>query len=65
MNEQFLYKLSISSLILYFRNDLGQNIANLKDINKINENPSTSIHQYIPDKYPPDLEFARRHGVND
>ena len=64
MNEQFLYQLPISSLILCFRNDIGQNIANLKD-NKINENPSASIHQYIPDKYPPDLEFARRHGVND
>lgn len=54
-------------IILYpssLRNDIGQNIANLKD-NKINENPSASIHQYIPDKYPPDLEFARRHGVID
>lgn len=44
---------------------MGQNIAVMKDQkgNDIN-NAIGSIHQYIPDKYPPDIEFARKHGVN-
>ena len=24
---------------------------------------STTIHEFIPNKYPPDVEFAKNHGV--